>query len=66
MIQLLIDHPLLLLVIVSVLGYLLGQIEGKESRLGVAAVMFVGLGYATIFPVATIAKIILAQILLLL
>ena len=50
MIQLLVDHPLLLLVIVSALGYLLGQIEVKGSRLGVAAVMFVGLGFGALDP----------------
>ena len=50
MIQLLVDHPLLLLVIVSALGYLLGQIEVRGSRLGVAAVMFVGLGFGALDP----------------
>jgi putative transport protein len=50
MIQLLIDNPLLLLVIVSALGYAIGQIKIKGSNLGVAAVLFVGLGFGAIHP----------------
>ena len=50
MIQLLIDQPILLLVVVSALGYVLGQIKIKGSSLGVAAVMFAGLGIGALDP----------------
>ncbi len=50
MIQLLIDHQILLLVVVSALGYLLGQIKVKGSSLGVAAVLFAGLGIGALDP----------------
>jgi putative transport protein len=50
MIQLLIDTPLLLLVIVSAIGYSLGQIKIKGSSLGVAAVLFVGLAFGALHP----------------
>jgi len=50
MIQLLIDNPLLLLVIVSAIGYSLGQIKIKGSSLGVAAVLFVGLAFGALHP----------------
>jgi putative transport protein len=43
MIDLLIENPLLLLFIVSALGYAIGRIKIKGSSLGVAAVLFVGL-----------------------
>ena len=44
MIQLLADNPLLLLFLVAALGYLIGRIKIAGSSLGVAAVLFVGLG----------------------
>lgn len=50
MIDLLIDNPLLLLVVVSALGYLLGQIQIKGSSLGVAAVLFAGLAVGALHP----------------
>lgn len=50
MIQLLIDNPLLLLVIVAAAGYALGQIQIKGSSLGVAAVLFVGLAIGALDP----------------
>jgi putative transport protein len=50
MIELLVDNPILLLVLVSALGYLLGQLQIKGSSLGVAAVMFVGLGVGALDP----------------
>ena len=50
MIQLLVDQPLLLLVLVSAGGYLLGQVEVKGSSLGVAAVMFAGLAVGALDP----------------
>lgn len=50
MIQLLIDNQILLLVVVSAVGYLLGQIKVKGSSLGVAAVLFAGLGIGALDP----------------
>ncbi|RMH67364.1 MAG: transporter [Bacteroidetes bacterium] len=50
MIDLLIAHPILLLVVVSALGYLLGQVRIKGSSLGVAAVLFAGLGVGALHP----------------
>jgi putative transport protein len=50
MIELLVDQPILLLVLVSAGGYLLGQVEIKGSSLGVAAVMFVGLAVGALDP----------------
>ncbi len=50
MIQLLIDNPLLLLFMVSAVGYLIGRIKVKGSSLGVAAVLFVGLAAGALHP----------------
>ncbi|HHP7239982.1 aspartate:alanine exchanger family transporter [Longibacter sp.] len=50
MIEFLVDTPILLLVLVSALGYLVGQVEVKGSRLGVAAVLFVGLAFGAVDP----------------
>jgi putative transport protein len=50
MIDLLVDQPILLLVVVAVLGYGLGQISIKGSRLGVAGVMFAGLAIGALDP----------------
>ncbi len=50
MIQLLVDNPLLLLFIVSAVGYLIGRIKIKGSSLGVAAVLFVGLAFGALDP----------------
>jgi putative transport protein len=43
MIEALIENPLLLLFIVSALGYAIGRVKIQGSSLGVAAVLFVGL-----------------------
>ena len=43
MIEVLVEHPLLLFFIVSAAGYAIGRIKIKGSSLGVAAVLFVGL-----------------------
>jgi putative transport protein len=43
MIEALIENPLLLLFIVSALGYAIGRVKVQGSSLGVAAVLFVGL-----------------------
>jgi putative transport protein len=50
MIQLLLDNPLLLLFIVSALGYVLGKIKIRGGSLGVAAVLFVGLAFGALHP----------------
>jgi putative transport protein len=50
MIQLLVDNPLLLLVVVAAIGYPLGQIKIRGSSLGVAAVLFVGLAFGALHP----------------
>ncbi|MDR9450021.1 MAG: aspartate:alanine exchanger family transporter [Acidimicrobiia bacterium] len=50
MVQLLIDNPLLLLFVVAALGYLIGRIKVGGFRLGIAAVLFVGLGIGSLDP----------------
>ncbi|MFK7806102.1 MAG: aspartate:alanine exchanger family transporter [Anaerolineae bacterium] len=50
MVQLLIDNPLLLLFLVCAIGYGVGNIRIKGSRLGIAAVLFVGLGIGAFSP----------------
>jgi putative transport protein len=49
-IEILADNPLLLLFIVAALGYPLGRIRVAGFNLGVAAVLFVGLGMGAIDP----------------
>ncbi len=46
--QILSENPLLLLFVVASIGYLIGTIKFKGSSLGVAAVLFVGLGFGAI------------------
>jgi putative transport protein len=50
MIQLLVDNPLLLLVIVAAIGYAVGQIKIAGTSLGIAAVLFVGLFFGALDP----------------
>jgi putative transport protein len=50
MIELLIENPLLLLFLVSAIGYLLGQVSIGGVKLGVAAVLFVGLAFGALHP----------------
>lgn len=50
MLQILAGNPLLLLFIVAALGYPLGRIRVAGFNLGVAAVLFVGLGMGAIDP----------------
>lgn len=50
LIQLLIDNPLLLLVTVAAVGYPLGRIKIGGFSLGVAAVLFTGLGIGALHP----------------
>jgi len=58
MIQLLLDNPLLLLFIVTAIGYPLGHIKIKGSSLGVAAVLFVGLAVGSLHPDLKLPEII--------
>jgi putative transport protein len=50
LIELLIEEPLLLLFIVSALGYAIGRIKIKGISLGIAAVLFVGLAFGALDP----------------
>lgn len=50
MLNLLISQPLLLLFVIAGLGYFLGRIKIGGSSLGVAAVLFVGLGFGALHP----------------
>ena len=58
MIALLIDNPLLLLFIVTAIGYPLGQIKVRGTSLGVAAVLFVGLAIGSLDPNLKLPEII--------
>ena len=58
MIQILIDNPLLLLFLVSALGYLLGQVRFFGTSLGIAAVLFVGLFFGALDPALKLPEII--------
>ena len=50
MITLLLNNPLLLLFLVVAVGYPLGRIKVAGSSLGLAAVLFVGLGFGALHP----------------
>lgn len=58
MIQLLIDNPLLLLFAVASIGYLIGRIRIGGVSLGVAAVLFVGLGFGALSPELRLPEIV--------
>lgn len=58
MIELLIQNPLLLLFVVSAIGYLLGRIRIGGVSLGVAAVLFVGLAFGALDPELRLPEII--------
>lgn len=49
-IEFLVEEPLLLLFIVSGLGYIVGHVKVKGISLGVAAVLFVGLAFGALSP----------------
>jgi len=51
--------PLLLLFVVSAIGYALGNISIRGTKLGVAAVLFVGLGFGALDPELTVPEIII-------
>ena len=44
------ENPLLLLFVVAAFGYLIGNISYKGNKLGVSAVLFVGLFFGAIIP----------------
>lgn len=50
MLEILIDDPLLVLFIVSAIGYAIGRIKIRGASLGVAAVLFVGLAFGALSP----------------
>lgn len=54
LIDLLVEHPLLLLFLVSTLGYYIGEIRIKGTGLGIAAVLFVGLAVGALDPRLTL------------
>ncbi|HEY3341049.1 MAG TPA: aspartate:alanine exchanger family transporter [Anaerolineae bacterium] len=58
MIALLVDNPLLLLFIVTAIGYPLGQIKVRGTSLGVSAVLFVGLAIGSLDPNLKLPEII--------
>lgn len=58
MIRILIENPLLLLFAVAAIGYPLGRIKFRGSSLGVAAVLFVGLGVGALHPELKLPEIV--------
>ena len=54
LIDLLVEHPLLLLFLVSTIGYYIGEIRIKGTGLGIAAVLFVGLAVGALDPRLTL------------
>ena len=50
LIEMLVEQPLFLLFVVMTLGYLIGEIQIMGVKLGVAAVLFVGLAFGAIDP----------------
>lgn len=50
MVEILIENPILLLVVVAALGYLLGNVRVRGSSLGVSAVLFAGLAVGALHP----------------
>ncbi len=59
MVKILSQHPILLLFVVASIGYLLGNIKIRGGSLGVAAILFTGLGFGAIDPNLKIPEIIL-------
>jgi putative transport protein len=57
-IELLVANPLLLLFVVSALGFLLGHVRVGGFSLGVAAVLFVGLGFGALDPRLALPEIV--------
>jgi putative transport protein len=48
LVDLLVEHPLLLLFVVSTVGYYIGEIRFRGTGLGIAAVLFVGLAFGAL------------------
>lgn len=59
MIELFRENALLLLFIVAAIGYLVGSIRIKGSSLGVASVLFVGLGFGALDPNLRIPELVI-------
>ena len=59
MIQTLTQSPLLLLFTVIAIGYGIGEIKIRGFKLGVAAVLFVGLGFGALSPELTVPQFII-------
>jgi len=57
-VQLLENNPLLLLFIVAAIGYPLGQINFKGVKLGVAAVLFVGISVGALSPTLKVPQMV--------
>jgi putative transport protein len=53
------ESPLLLLFIVSAIGYAIGNVSIKGTKLGVAAVLFVGLGFGALSPELKVPDVII-------
>lgn len=53
------ESPLLLLFVVSAVGYLVGNISIRGAQLGSAAVLFVGLGFGALDPELSVPQIII-------
>lgn len=53
------QNPLLLLFLVSAIGYWIGNISIRGSKLGVSAVLFVGLGFGALDPQLSVPEIII-------
>lgn len=60
MINLLENNPLLLLFLVMAVGYLVGQLRFRGNRLGVAAVLFVGLFFGALDPGLQVPDVLLS------
>lgn len=53
------ESPLLLLFVVSAIGYAVGKIPVRGAKLGSAAVLFVGLGFGALDPELSVPQIII-------
>lgn len=60
MVELFKQSPLLLLFVVSAIGYLIGSISIKGNKMGVAAVLFVGLAFGALDPEMNVPEIIVS------
>ncbi|MCG5511130.1 transporter, partial [Ectothiorhodospira sp. A-7Y] len=59
MIEILADNPLLLLFAVAATGMLLGSIRLLGTRIGMAAVLFAGLGFGALDPALRLPEFVL-------